>query len=158
MLASPTLLHLLHQAFFGAVAAAGFGVLFNFGPRPLIWCALCGAIALTIRTLGLDAGWSLEGATFTAAALVTTFVILLPRGPLGSSYNAIALSGCIPMVPGAFFAQAILGLFTLTAPHPSDEVRTTVMAIEYILRVAFTLGAIGAGIAIPTHLFRTKDF
>src|SRR5208283_476871 len=64
------LLHVLHQALFGAVAASGFGVLFNFGWRDLRWCATSGALALTIRTLGQNAGWSLEAATFAAAAAV----------------------------------------------------------------------------------------
>lgn len=152
------LLHLLHQSFFGALAAVGFGVLFNFGARSLVWCAACGMLALGTRTLGLDAGWSLEGASFVASATVTTAVITLPRGPLGSSYTAMALSGCIPMVPGAFFAQALLGLFALTSPNPLHAETTIVFAIEHMLRVVFTLGAIGAGIAIPTHLLKTKDF
>ena len=61
-------LHLAHQAAFGALAAVGFGVLFNFGWRGMPWVALTGATALAVRTLGLDAGWSLEAATFVAAA------------------------------------------------------------------------------------------
>jgi len=59
-------LHVLHQALFGAVAASGFGVLFNFDWRDLRWCATSGALALTTRTIAQDAGWSLEAATFAA--------------------------------------------------------------------------------------------
>lgn len=149
--------HLLHQALFGAAAAAGFGVLFNFGPRSLIWCALAGALALFVRTLGLDAGWTLEAASF-CAAMVTGCVVRILREGLGVAGNAMALAGCIPMVPGAFMSQAILGLFAVTAPHPENEVATIVLALEYMLRVIFTLGAIGAGLAIPTHLLKNKDF
>jgi hypothetical protein len=63
-------LYLLHQALFGAMAAAGFGILFNFGWRDLPWCAASGAMALATRTLGQGAGWSQEAASFAAAALV----------------------------------------------------------------------------------------
>jgi uncharacterized membrane protein YjjB (DUF3815 family) len=151
------MLHLLHQALFGAVAAAGFGVLFNFGPRSLLWCMAAGALALAVRTLGQDAGWSLEAASFAAAAAASCAVRLL-KVRLGAAGNAMALAGCIPMVPGAFFGQALLGLFAVTAPHPENETATIVMAMEYMLRVIFTVGAIGAGLAIPTHLLKNKDF
>ena len=150
-------LHLLHQALFGAIAAAGFGVLFNFGPRALGWCAAAGARALGGRTLGLDAGWSLEAASF-AAAVAASCAVRLFRVWLGAAGNAMALAGCIPMVPGAFFGQAILGLFAVTAPHPENVEITIVTAMEYTLRVLFTVGAIGAGLAIPTHLLRNKDY
>jgi uncharacterized membrane protein YjjB (DUF3815 family) len=148
--------HLLHQAFFGAVAAAGFGVLFNFGLRSLSWCAAAGALALAVRTLGLDAHWSLEGASFVAAVAASCFSVLL-RSPLGPRGNAVALAGCIPMVPGAFFGQAILGMLAVTTPHPENAV-VILTAIEYLLRVFFTLAAIGAGLAIPAHLLRNPDF
>jgi uncharacterized membrane protein YjjB (DUF3815 family) len=149
--------HFLHQALFGALAAAGFGVLFNFGLRALPWCAAAGALALAVRTGGQELAWSLEGASFFAA-VVTSLAVSLLRGPLGPACNAVALAGCIPMVPGAFFGQALLGFFALTAPHPADAVDTFTMASEHIIRVIFTLGAIGAGLAIPAQLMKNRDF
>lgn len=154
---SPQVLHLLHQAAFGAVAAAGFGVLFNFGWRGLPWCGAAGALALGVRTLGLDAHWSLEAASFAAAAVVSLAVHLLrPRQRQASS--AMALAGCIPMVPGSFFAQAILGLLALTKPDDADTAALMADALEYTLRVLFTVGAIGAGLTIPTHLLGEQEF
>lgn len=65
---SPFALHLLHQAFFGGVAAAGFGVLFNCPPRLLGLCFAYGALALAVRTAGYElAGLSLPTASFAAA-------------------------------------------------------------------------------------------
>lgn len=154
---TPDLIHLLHHSAFGAVAAAGFGVLFNFEARALPWCAAAGALALCVRTLGLDAHWSLEAASFAAAAVVSLAVRLLrPRQRQASS--AMALAGCIPMVPGSFFAQAILGLLALTTPDESDTAATIAAALEYTLRVLFTVGAIGAGLTIPTHLLGDREF
>ncbi len=151
------LVHLLHQVAFGGVAAAGFAVLFNVGPRTLLWCAAAGALALLVRTLGQDAGWSLEAASFVAAIAASCAAWAFRRW-LGTASNAVALAGCIPMVPGAFMSQAILGLLAVTAPNPANEVTTIVVAMEYMLRVIFTLGAIGAGLAIPTHLLKNRDF
>ncbi|PYF09914.1 threonine/serine exporter ThrE [Rhodobacter viridis] len=149
--------HFLHQALFGAAAAAGFGVLFNFGLRALPWCAAAGALALMVRTGGQELAWSLEGATF-AAAIVTSCAVSALRGQLGPACNAVALAGCIPMVPGAFFGQALLGFFALTAPHPVDAVEIFVSAAEHIIRVIFTLAAMGAGLAIPAQLLKNQDF
>ena len=148
-------LHVLYQALFGAVAASGFGVLFNFGWRDLRWCATSGALALTIRTIAQDAGWSLEAATFAAAAAVG-FGGRLLRARLGIASNDLAVAGCIPMVPGFFAAQAIFGLFALTAPQPGNPSKLAVSTMEFALRVVFTDGAIGAGRSIATHIFRRE--
>ncbi len=149
--------HLLHQALFGALAAAGFGVLFNFGFRALPWCAAAGALALAVRTIGQDLAWSLEGASF-AAAIVTSCSVSALRKQLGPACNAVALAGCIPMVPGAFFGQALLGFLSVTAPNLVDAEATLIIAVQSLLRVIFTLGAIGAGLLIPAHLLRNQDF
>lgn len=149
--------HLLHQALFGALAAAGFGVLFNFGFRSLPWCAAAGALALAVRTAGQDLAWSLEGASF-AAAIVTSCSVSALRKQLGPACNAVALAGCIPMVPGAFFGQALLGFLSVTAPNLVDAEATLILAVQSLLRVIFTLGAIGAGLLIPAHLLRNQDF
>jgi uncharacterized membrane protein YjjB (DUF3815 family) len=149
--------HLGHQAAFGAIAAAGFGVLFNFGGRALIWCAVAGALALAIRTLGQHTGVSLEAATFAAAA-VTSCAAILARRWLGVASNAIALAGCIPMVPGAFFGQALLGFMAASGASPEQSVSTTIAALQAFIRVVSTVGAIGAGLAIPAYLLRSRHF
>ena len=130
--------HLLHQALFGALAAAGFGVLFNFGFRALPWCAAAGALALAVRTVGQDLAWSLEGASF-AAAIVTSCSVSALRRQLGPACNAVALAGCIPMVPGAFFGQALLGFLSVTAPNLVDAETTLIVAVQSLLRVIFTV-------------------
>jgi uncharacterized membrane protein YjjB (DUF3815 family) len=149
--------YLLHQTGFGALAAGGFGILFNFGWRELSWCAASGALALATRTLGLDCGWSLEMASFMAAATVGSGAWLL-RQQLDIAGNALAVAGCIPMIPGSFAAQAIFGLFALTAPHPDHAAMVVASTMEYMLRVAFTIGAIGAGLSITTSLPRRRKF
>ena len=149
--------YLLHQALFGAVAASGFGILFNFGWRELPWCAASGALALATRTLGMGAGWNLEGASFAAAAAVACGGRLL-RARLGVGSNALAVAGCIPMVPGSFAAQTIFGLFALTAAHPGGAGITAVPTMESMLRVVFTIGAIGAGLSITADILHHREF
>jgi len=149
------LLHLLHQTVCGALAAFGFGVLFNIGFRSLPWCAASGALALAVRTLCQEYGWSLEAASFAAALAVGGAVQVL-RSRTNISPNALDVAGCIPMVPGSFAAKAILGLFALTMPDSSGAAETLIAAVGYSVRVTFTIGAIGTGLAIPTLLLRVR--
>lgn len=149
--------YLLHQMLFGGVAAAGFGILFNFGFRQLFWCVGMGALALAVRTLGTDAGWSVEAASFLAALAVGGGVRVL-RSRLGMTGGALAVAGCIPMVPGSFAAQAIFGLFSLSSSSGAMPEAAMAVPLEYMLRVAFTIGAIGAGLSISTHVLRDREF
>ncbi|HTL73006.1 MAG TPA: threonine/serine exporter family protein [bacterium] len=150
-----TLHFLIHQTICGAIAAAGFGVLFNVGFRSLPWCAASGALALAVRTYCLGLGWNLEGASFAAALTVGAAVQVL-RARTKISQNALDVVGCIPMVPGSFAAKAILSLFALTSVETVNATETLVTAMQYTLRVMFTIGAIGTGLAIPTLLLRVR--
>ena len=147
---------LLHQTVCGAIAAAGFGVLFNVGFGLLPWCAASGAIALAVRTACLGWGLNLEGASF-AAALAIGIVVQAMRKRTQLSQGVLDVVGCIPMVPGSFAAKAILGLYTLTTSVNITGPEILITAIQYTLRVMFTVGAIGTGLAIPTLLVRARS-
>jgi uncharacterized membrane protein YjjB (DUF3815 family) len=149
-------LHLLHQAICGGLAAAGFGVLFNIGVPGLPWCAASGALALALRTVALREGWSMEAASFMAALVVGVAVQLLPSW-VGVSRNALHVVGCIPMIPGGFAAKAILGLFAITTQHPTVTNEALIAAMDNTLRVTFTMGALGTGVAIPILLLRVRE-
>src|SRR5437773_1021299 len=96
--------HLVQNAIYGGLAAAGFGVLFNISFRGLPWCAASGALALALRTVALGGSWSMEAASFVAALVLGVAVQLLPS-PVGVSRNALHVVACIPMIPGAFAAK-----------------------------------------------------
>ncbi len=136
----------------GAIAAAGFGVLFNVAYRVLPWCAASGAIALGARTACVGLGWSLEGASLTAALAVGIAVQLLRRTDI--SRDVLGVVGCIPMVPGSFAATAVLGLFAVTKSGAASDPQMLSTALQYTLRVIFTTGAIDTELAIPSLLAR----
>jgi uncharacterized membrane protein YjjB (DUF3815 family) len=146
---------ILHHTIFGGLAAMGFGVLFNISLKNLPWCALGGGLALAIRTMGLQYGWSLEAASFTAALAVGSMAQIFQEH-MGVSRNTFDVAGCIPMVPGGFAAKAILGLIALTAPNPKMADATLILSVQNLLRVMFTVGAIGTGVAIPSLLLRVR--
>lgn len=61
------------------------------------------------------------------------------------------------MVPGLFAAEGIFGLYALTVPHPDSPAATAVTAVEFTLRVIFTIGAIGTALSITTHILPNRD-
>jgi uncharacterized membrane protein YjjB (DUF3815 family) len=149
---SMDLFRILQPTICGGLAAAGFGTLFNVGFRGMPWCAAGGALTLALRTIALEEGWRLEAATFAAALLVGIFVQVLPSS-IEVSRTALHVVSCIPMIPGGFAAKALMGLFALTYPGLSDK--AFIPATENSLRVVFTMGALGTGLAIPVLLLRT---
>ena len=144
---------LLHQTAMGAIAAAGFGVLFNVAYRLLPWCAASGAVALATQAACLGLGWSLEGASLAAALVVGIGAQLLRHADI--SQEVLGVVGCIPMVPGSFAAKAVLGLYTVTTGVASGPQMLNT-AVQYTLRVILTTGAIGTGLAIPGLLARAR--
>jgi uncharacterized membrane protein YjjB (DUF3815 family) len=58
-------------------------------------------------------------------------------------------------VPGSFAAKAILAMFALTTTG-ADTAETLITAVQYALRVTFTIGTIGTGLAIPNLLLRVR--
>jgi uncharacterized membrane protein YjjB (DUF3815 family) len=146
---------LIQQIIYGAIAAAGFAVLFNVGFRFLGWCAASGAIALAVRTLCMFLGLNLEGASF-AAALTVSFAVRVLQLSRNVSTNAFDVVGCIPMIPGSLAAKAIVGLFALTTGSLGQESELLGKAIQNSLGVLFTIVTIGTGLAIPSLLMRAR--
>lgn len=150
-----TLMTLLHQAFFGGVAAAGFGVLFNCPPRMLGLCFGSGALALFVRTAAQGADWSLPAASFLAALSLgiadrTWLHVQSPRGSI------LAVVGCIPMVPGSLAANALMGFFSLAHSTPDNALTPLVVTMENTIVVVLTMVAIGIGLSIPTLIYPAK--
>ncbi|MEI6323562.1 MAG: threonine/serine exporter family protein [bacterium] len=145
---------ILHQAFFGGVAAAGFGVLFNTPPRILGLCFASGAFALAIRTFCQSFDLGLPLSSFIAALSLATVDRAWHQSQtlLGS---VIAVVGCIAMVPGSMAAKGLMGLFALIHAKPEDTVLLT-GTMENLIIVTFTLVAIGIGLIIPTLVYPQK--
>lgn len=152
---SPDVLQVLHHTACGGLAAVGFGVLFNAEFRTLIWCAVSGALALAVRTVALQSGGSLVAASFVAALAVGAAAQIL-QSRIRVTGRVLEVAGCIPMIPGAIAARAILGLFAITAQPATASGDAFFSALEHALLVAFTIGALGTGVAIPSLLMRAR--
>jgi uncharacterized membrane protein YjjB (DUF3815 family) len=149
-------IHIIHQAIFGGIASAGFGILFNCPPRIILHCMGSGAMALAIRTACQSANLELPASAFFAALSVAAAERVLQ--PLQHTRGSIiALVGCIPMVPGGMTAKGLTNLFTLLQTRPGEEIAATTNGMRDLLEVTLTLAAIGTALAIPQLIYPEKE-
>lgn len=146
------------DAFFSAVAALGFAMLFNV-PRRMLWaCVLAGAVGHAARTtLQIGIGWGIAPATFIGAAVVGLLSEYWAR-----RFNApamlFAISGSIPLVPGVAAYRAMLAAINLTGVDPAAADATGLLAemlINFIV-TGLVLAAIALGTTLPILLFRRR--
>ena len=146
----------LHDVIWSGVAALGFAILFNVPKRLLLGCFVCGALGHTLRTLLVNTGASVEfGSLVGAAADGFLSVYLSKRYNVPASIFAV--TGAIPLVPGVFAYQTIVGLLDATAAASDQSGSLLVAAAINGVRTGLILSAIAFGIAAPTLLFRRSN-
>ena len=130
------------------VGAAGYAVMFYTPIRLLPLIGIGGLIAILVKnTLILHLGFSVFGATFIAAAMVSLFSLKAARHVKTSS-KVLAIPSAIPLVPGVFiyrFLYAMLHINSLTSTKLVEAIQSGVTAILIII-------SIGVGVAIPSIL------
>lgn len=143
----------IEDVVWSGLAAMGFAVLFNV-PRRLLFGSFCaGAIGHLLRTALALSGSSLEIATLVGAAAVGFLSVYLADHH-NVPASLFAVTGVIPLVPGVFAYQTIIGLLSATAAAPDQSVALLADAAINGVRTALILSAIALGIAAPTLLFR----
>ncbi|ARD21429.1 MULTISPECIES: threonine/serine exporter family protein [Shewanella] len=148
-------LTLLNDAFFSAIPAMGFAMVFNVPRRFLPYCALAGAIGHSFRTLLLHLDMPIEWATFAAAALVGVITIRFAKRHLAPPLM-YAVAAIIPMVPGTYAYNTLIAIVQLSVQEQVSSDLTT-MVIQNGLKTVFILGALSVGLAMPALVYyRTR--
>ncbi|KUG30001.1 putative inner membrane protein [hydrocarbon metagenome] len=140
------------KAFFGAVAAAGFAVIFNAPRYTLAWCAACGALGLALRTLGLAFGAGVELATLFASASVSAFSFW-PHNRLTLPTHLFSIPGVITMVPGVYAYQAMTGFLRFI--QEKDQA-LFLAAWHNLLTMLTILMALAFGLVLPSLCLRIQ--
>lgn len=150
------IIFLVEDAFWAALAALGFALLFNVPRRLLIACIVCGALGHAVRQmLVTQAGIALEIASFMGA-LVIGILGYLMASRLRAPAIIFQVAASIPLIPGAFAYRAMLNLIRL--PNAESAAGSVVLgdAAFFLIRTGLILAAIAAGIAFPTLLFQRR--
>lgn len=146
---------LLIDAFWSAIAATGFAMLFNVPRRTLLACALTGAAGHAMRALLMHFGMNIVPATLAGATVIGFFAEYCSRRwhapPL-----LFTVSGSIPMVPGGFAYRAMLAAIRITTVDAATGTPILVDAGINFITTGLILAALALGIAMPQLLFRRR--
>ncbi len=140
------------KAFFGAVAATGFAVLFNAPRYTLVWCAACGALGMALRTLGMACGIGVELATLFASTAVSAFSFW-PHNRLTLPTHIFSIPGVITMVPGVYAYQAMTGFLRFI--REKDQA-IFLSAWHDLLTMLTILMALAFGLVLPSLCLRIQ--
>lgn len=137
----------LWDAFWSAIPAIGFAMLFSVPPRFLKYCALVGALAHSMRMVLVHYGMPIEWATLAASSLVSLVFVYLSRRLLAP--RPIFTVACIiPMIPGKFAFNTIIAVLSMNSSEGASA-HLIGAAIENGLKTLFILMALSFGLAIP---------
>lgn len=138
---------LAKDAFWSAVPAVGFAMIFNVPPRMLKYCALGGGLAHSLRTLLIHFGIPIEWATLAAATTIG-FVCVYWARRLLVPRPAFSVASIIPMIPGSYAFKAMIAIVELNTRGASMPLLES--AIENGLKAIFIIVALSLGLAIPS--------
>lgn len=144
-----TLTLFLLDAWFAWIPAVGFAMVFNVPRKMLIYCAIGGSFAHSLRFLLMHLGVPIEWATLIASTSMGFLGLYWSRKHL-IPRPVFTVASVIPMIPGSSAFTAIIGLVEINAGGYSLELMQTVM--ENGLSTLFILGALSFGLALPSIL------
>ncbi len=147
---------MVRDAFWAAVAAAGFAILFNVPHRTLAGCAIAAAVGHMTRTLLTQVGVDAQIATLAGATLIGFTGVAFARR-WRTPAMVFTISAAITLVPGVVAYKTMLGLLELTRIDPAQAAPLLADVAVNAARTAFSLGSIAVGIAAPSLLlYRQK--
>ena len=142
---------LANDAFFAAIPAVGFALLFNVPSRALKYCAALGALGHATRTVLQMLHLSPVFATFFAASLIGALGVWLARRYHRAHPKVFTVAAVIPTFPGLSAYRAMLPLVLIEKEGYSPERFATM--VEQFVQTGFLLAALVFGLALPGLLY-----
>jgi uncharacterized membrane protein YjjB (DUF3815 family) len=138
-------------------AAVGFAILFNVPERALIIIWLMAFLGGLTKLLSMHFGASVLLASLLGASLIGMASIQAAHNK-HSPPLVFAIPCVIPMVPGVFAYQAILGLLKLAgSSNAPDYSMVLAHTISNGLNAIFILMALSVGVSLPNLVTRKSS-
>jgi len=139
------------------LAALGFAILFNVPPRTLFIIWLLAALGGLTKLFMVHLGVSVLLASLSGASLIGILSIQAAHNKHAPPL-VFSIPSVIPMVPGVYAYQAILGLITLAGnPAAANYAQTLSKTVSNGLNAVFILMALAVGVAIPMLITRKSS-
>lgn len=132
-----------------AIAAMGFGMIFNVPRRTLPVVALLGVMGMFVRNFTAFS-WS-QGVvlgSLLGASLISLLAIRLVT-PTRSPNHVLSIPSVIPMSPGILIYKGIMGFL-----HMNNEMEDFFYAWDFLVSAALILLCLSVGVAIPNIFAR----
>jgi len=154
--------NIFFKAFWCGWAAVGFGILFNVPVKTLFAIWIGGAIAGSVK-------FSLLFLLTNSPVIQSSFLAALAAGffstAIGFSRHEppkiFAIPSVIPLVPGVFAYNTMMGLIKLTEKVGTNYSVILTETVHNGVTTLFIIMVIALGVTIPIHLMRknaTKKF
>ena len=129
-------------------AAASFAVLFNAPVRLLVSIGIGGVLCVFIRNLlAVEFGFSIPGATFVGAAVMSVIYVKVSTW-LKTSSTIIIVPSAIALMPGILYYRFLFDILHINALSESGLLHMVQNGVTGIL----TIVSIAVGVAIPNVL------
>lgn len=130
------------------LAAASFAVLFNAPVRLLLSIGIGGVLCVFIRNLlAVEFGFSIAGATFVGAAIMSIIFVKVSTW-LKTSSTIIIVPSAIALMPGILYYRFLFDILHINALSESGLLHMVQNGVTGIL----TIVSIAVGVAIPNVL------
>ena len=145
---------IIFDAFWSAIPAVGFAMIFAVPPRMLKYCALGGAFAHSLRMLLIHFGIPIEWATFMTTTLIGMIFVYISRRILAPR-PVFTVACIIPMIPGKFAFNTIIAVLSMNSGGVTEKLLQA--GIENGLKTLFILFALCFGLAVPSlFIYRNR--
>ena len=130
------------------IAAASFAVLFNAPVRLLVSIGIGGVLCVFTRNLlAVEFGFSIPGATFVGAAVMSVIYVKVSTW-LKTSSTIIIVPSAIALMPGILYYRFLFDMLHINSLSESGLLHMVQSGVTGIL----TIVSIAVGVAIPNVL------
>lgn len=149
------LIHILLKALFAGIAGLGFAMIFNVPRRTLIPITVIATVGGGVKFGLLFYGLSIVWASFFAGLIVGLLSV-----PFAKKWYCpplvLAIPGVIPMVPGAYIYNMILGMIQIATTADVLSPQVVVDTVHNGLLSLFILVGISVGAGMPVIISRSQ--
>lgn len=151
------LLEILSKSAWAGIAAIGFAILFNVPRRVIFPIWALGAIGGLVKFTAMHFEYGIVFASFLGATVVG--IISIKMAHLRKSPPLVfSIPSVIPMVPGFFAYNMMLGLIALTSIENTDAyLQTLIETVNNGAKAMFILLSLGIGVALPMLIMRKES-
>lgn len=150
------ILVILMKSIAAGVAATGFAILFNVPQRTLLPVAVLAALGGLVKFGTMHVGVDIVFASFLSATAIGIVSISMAHAK-NSPPLVFYIPSVIPLVPGFFIYNMMLGIMSLTRiDDPDKYLQNLIATVNNGTKATFILISLGIGVAVPMLLTRRE--